>query len=269
LSADTFDAPYGKIKMKDRAGHDKPLRLRTNIATVQDHGAVLSLLDLSPDLPKTQVTSLATDMLLPLTADEIVLDGKSVELPQAVADAQSASAKTGPSQDILDQLHDWSLPAHRDSVLGIRNGNAGVAVRIFAADGVDHQEPQYALKCDGAPWGAGRLVVYQYQGSEKKITQRPIRAGVLILCARCTDESDLRSLMESIRKTKIEQARDDNSWDVRAAVPGAKNLEAALDLKEGHPSVRRVDGRDFQPDLFSVNGRDLATEILTPVADSR
>jgi hypothetical protein len=269
LSADTFDAPYGKVKLKDRSGHDKPFRLRTNIATVQDHGAVLALLDLSPDLSRTPLQSLATDMLIPLTADQIVLDGQSVALPEAAADAEAASPKTGPSQDILDQLRDWSLPAHRDSVLGIRCGNAGVAVRIFAADGVDHQSPQYALKCDGAQWGAGRLVVYQYQGTEKKITQKPIRAGVLILCARCTNETELTSLMESVRKTKIEQSRDDNAWDVRAAAPGIKSLEAALDLQSGHPSIRRVGNTDFQPDLFSVNGRDLAAGILVPLADSR
>ena len=79
----------------------------------------------------------------------------------------------------------------------------------------------------------------------------------------------MKSLMESIRKAKIEQTGDGSGWDVRAAVPGIESLEAELDFQTGHPSVRRVDGTDFRPDLFSVNGRDLAAQILLPFADSR
>lgn len=267
LSADTFDAPYGKQLLKDRSGHNKPIRLRTDIASVQDRGAVLTLLNLSPDLPNTPTQSLATDILVPLTADQIVLDGRPIQLPTAVTDAEAAG-KSGPGRQIIDQLHAWSAPAHRDSVLGVRCADAGVAVRIFAADGVEGQEPVYALKCDGAQWGAGRFVVYQYRGPETSIQQKPVRCGVLILSDHCATQDDFVRLLNRAKAAKIDQKLKGEIWDVAARIDKTPDLESALNLKTGHPEIRRVDGKDYVPERFTVNGRDLAAEILDPVVNS-
>jgi hypothetical protein len=264
LSADTLDAPYGKQTLKDRSGHQKPVRLRTDIAAVQDHGAVLALLNLSPDLPNTPTQSVATDILIPLTADQIVLDGQPIQLPAGVKQAESTS-KSGAAAAVDDELRAWSHPAHRDSVLGVRCGDAGVAVRIFAADGVEGQEPVYLLKCDGAQWGAGRFVVYQYRGPQTRIEQKPIRAGVLLLCDHCANDGDFTNLIDRARMANIVQKLDGDAWDVQAQVGTNLSLESALNLKTGHPTIRRVDGKDYVPDRFSVNGRDLAAQILDPV----
>ena len=61
-------------------------------------------MNLSPELAKTSVSSLATDLLIPLTADRIALDGQMIQLPDAIkAAAQTAAGNNRPSEEITDQ----------------------------------------------------------------------------------------------------------------------------------------------------------------------
>lgn len=236
--ADSLDAPFGKVLEKDRSGHNKPNHLRDNLAVVQHEGMVLALMDLSPGLTGEPVKSVATNILLPLRAQKIVVDG------------QPFSSRT--------------LPATLGSVVGIRHGNAGVAVRIFAAEGLAGQQPTLALKADGSEWGVGRLVAYHYQREPRTFTG-PVRAGVLIVAGKCETDAQFAALMDQVRTARF--SGDDKStasWDVTANV-GGHVLESELSLKTGGPIARRVDGHEHQPAVFTVNGRDLAAEILSPV----
>jgi hypothetical protein len=240
---DSMDAPYGKVLTMDRGGHNKPTHLRDSLAAVQHEGSILALLDISPGFTTDPVQSIATDILLPLRAQQIVLDGQPVS-PDG----------------------ERSLPAGLTSVVGIRQGNGAVAVRIFAADGLAGETPALAFRTDGAKWGAARLVAYHYHGESKTFDRPggPIRAGVLIVAGRCETDAEFTALMDQVRNAEITSHSSGDKrhdWAVTTVV-GGHSLEAGLSFKTGRPFLRRVDGQDYHPDVLTVNDRDLAAEIL-------
>jgi hypothetical protein len=260
--ADTWDSPYGKVLRNDRSGHAKPTHLRDGLATVQVEGAILELIDLSPGMQGEALQSVATNVVFPLRADQIVLDGNPVDLPQNVRETlanQSPKAKDNPAID------GWSLPATTASVLGIRQGNAAVAIRIFSADGLANKPSTLVLKADGAPWGAGRLVAYHYQGEARMFDRAngPVCAGVIILARHCESDGEFQALMREVRdaQPKSSMAPDGAVWDVSATI-GGHTLESSLSFKTDRPTIRRVDGVDYKPQLFTVNGRDMGAELL-------
>src|SRR5262249_53913934 len=108
--------------------------------------------------------------------------------------------------------------------------------------------------------GAARLVVYHHTGPEKKLDEKHIRVGVLILAGRCEGDASFAALLKQARDAVIKQAADSSAWQVSARV-GGRTLAAARDLKKGRPLYRRVDGREVTRPLFSVNGVDWATKI--------
>jgi hypothetical protein len=206
---DLFDAPYGKLKSKDRSGHSKPTHIPLHPNLVQRKGAILALLDLDPSREKPTV-SLATNIVLPAAADSITLD-------DAVVDASKP----------------FERPAGAKSVVTIREGRAAVAVRIFEAAACDGQKPAFVLKADpeGLKWGALRYAVYQYRGAEKQLTEKHLRVGILIAAG-----SDATELTERLRAAKIETTSD----GVRARV-GSEVFEAGREKREG--SVFSINGR--------------------------
>jgi hypothetical protein len=263
VSADVLDNPYGTAMVRDRSGHNKPIRIHTDTASVQDRSTVLALFNIPPEATKTPVHSIATNILFPLMADRIALDGKTVQFPP--------EAMGNPPPSAIEQLQSWSIPAHRDDVLGIRYGNAGVAVRIFEADGTRGVDPELELKCDGFSGGAGRLVAYHYRGESRALKEKMIRAGVAVICRRCGNDEQFDSLLRDAKAALIDQSLDDDVWRVRLTEPGdrqnPKSVLVSLDLATGRPADRRVDGADYVVDRLSVNGRDLAAEILDPLND--
>jgi hypothetical protein len=265
VSGDILDSPYGNLRQVDRSGHLKPNRLWTDLACVQDRGMLLGLLNLRPDQAKTPVQCVATEIVLPLQATSLFLDGQMVKFPsEALAAEAAVIAKQKISKQDERAWDAWSMPAHNDSVLGLRYAGAGVAIQIFAADGVEDQTPTYALKCDGADLGAGRLVVYHYRGEAKEIQQKVVRAGIMILCDHCDGDADLLQLMKRLKEAPIKQSTSGDVWTVGAKILGAKpeTLGAALDFKTGQPAMREVNEQPFQPELFSVNGLDINKQIF-------
>ena len=79
LVVDTFDAPYGLIKQKDKTDHAKPIHLPANFANVQSAGTVLLTLDIDPSTISPQVATLATNFILPAQA-AIAVDGTITNL---------------------------------------------------------------------------------------------------------------------------------------------------------------------------------------------
>ena len=238
MMPDVFDEPYGKHKTKDRSGHDKPTHLPLNATAVQDSGAVLALLDL--DAAKAAETaSLATNVLLPARADALVLDGNSV----------SAGAP-------------FAMPARADGVVGVREGKAGVAVRVFRADGCAGQEPTLVLQADqvGLEGGAARLTAYHYRGPERKLEDAHVRVGLLFLAGRCEGEKEFADLLERARRARITDADERGTWTVKAEL-GDLTLEARRDLRKGRIVSRRVNGHEVEASCLAVNGDDLAAAI--------
>ena len=235
---DVFDEPYGKRRKKDRSGHSKPTHLALNATAVQHEGTLLALLDL--DAAKAPApASLATNVLLPAQADALVVDGEKVDASRPL-----------------------TLELRKDQVIGVREGRSGVALRLFQADGCEGQQPVYGLKADevGLHYGAARLVVYHYAGPEKKLDDRHLHVGVLMLAGQCEGEAQFAALLGQARDAVIEQAVNASAWKVSARV-GGRTLEAGCDLKKGRPMHRRVDGRELPRPVLSINGEDWATQI--------
>ncbi|MBV9864847.1 MAG: hypothetical protein JO316_05825 [Abitibacteriaceae bacterium] len=240
---DSFDEPYGKLKTPDRSGHNKPTHLPLSPVAVQAKGTLLALLDLdaskAPDF-RGETGTLATNVLLPLQADAITVDGVAV-LPQTITEHT----------------------AHLNSVLGLRAGKTGVAIRIFRADGCARQEPTFTLKTDqaGVQAEVTRYVVYHYRGPAQKLKEEHLRVGLLMLAAHCDNDNDFQQLLQTVQNAHIEEQDDQTTWRVTAQI-GNLSLAAARDLAHRTLLYRRINGQDFQPSNLSVNGDDLAAQIL-------
>jgi len=110
---DLQDNPYGKTKFKDASGHSKPHIWPMSPVTVQSKGTILALLNTVPTHEKKAYPSLATNIVFPTQVDQIVLNGQTVH---------------------LDSPTEILIPDEK-AILGIRQGQSVVAVRIFRANG--------------------------------------------------------------------------------------------------------------------------------------
>lgn len=236
--ADAFDSPFGVVRMADRSGHRKPWHLQHRLVTVQEKAFLLALFDLSPELKRRDLTNLASSLVLPVNAGSLLLDGR-----------------------VVDGSKPFSLPAGPDSVVVAREGKAAVAVRLFAADACAGRTPVWQLKYDGNPQGAARLVAYHYWGSERRLEETAVRAGLVLTAGRCETDADFSAFVSRTREIQVRPRMEGSVWRVNAR-QGTTELEAALDLKEKRIITRRVNGKDWQTAVLNVNGRDLAAEHL-------
>lgn len=237
---DMIDSPYGKLKTLDRSGHSKPTHLPPNITAVQEKGVLLAMLDLDPTHEKKEIASLATNFLLPAAADQIVLDGKRISLGVPI-----------------------EIAAKVDSIVGVREGQAGVVLRFFQIDGCDGQSPAFAVKSDeiGLQDGAARLVAYHYQGPAKMLAETHVRAGMIIIAAPCRSDEEFAALQAEAKNAVIEQRADGKTWDVTARIGGSLSLSASHDLQHHKTLWRKVNGKEVESQLLMINGQDMAAKI--------
>ena len=236
--ADACDAPFGWVRSRDRGGHNKPHHLPQLLATVQEKGFLLALMDLSAALPQGPFTNLASNVTLPVRAGQVLLDGTPVDTTQA-----------------------FEFPANAHTVVGLREGRAAVAARLFAADGAGGQTPSWSLEFDGNEKGAGRLVVRHYRGPARTLTDATVRCGVLLLAARCETQAEFTAFLKRAAGVELVESTQTGVWHVKAR-SGDVELAAGLDLQNKTIARRQVNGRPWQPEVLSVNGRDLAAETL-------
>jgi len=235
---DALDAPYGLVRSTDRGGHSKPHHLPHWLATVQEKGFLLALVELSPAVQSGEFTNLASNILLPMRDVEVVLDGVRV-----------------------DASRPFLRVANAETVVGIREGKAAVATRLFAADGCAGQSPAWTLESDGNATGAGRLAVHHYAGPTRKLAGQTIRCGFMLFAERCETEADFAAFLGRVARIQPTATSVDGIWRVKAK-SGSVELEAGLDLGRKQIVQRSVNGRSWQPRVLSVNDRDLAAEIL-------
>jgi hypothetical protein len=244
---DAFDAPYGRFKTPDGSGHDKPTHLRYRPVAVQSMGVMLALLDVDAgDAPQTR--SIATNVLLPAAADAITLDSRRVPMTD-----------------------EFEKPAPLNSVIGVREGKAGVAIRVFQAQGLAGQEAVSLLKADAAGLkdGVARLAIYHYRGdprtfavpgAKKGAYGPPIRVGLIMAAAHCDSDADFDALLTRVREAKVESTEAKDIWHVEATV-GKVSLDIARDQSNMKIEHRRVDGKDIEAHQLEVNGEDLAARV--------
>jgi hypothetical protein len=240
---DTTDQPYGKLRIKGSDGHMKPVHQPLHPTIVQEKGALLVLLDLDPSKAGT-VESFATNLILPAKADQLTLDGK-----------------------ICSGLEEFSQGARKDSVVGVREGNTGVAIRLFKLDGCAGKEAVAALKADrnGLKYGAARLALYHHRGAPTALKDAHIRVGLLIVAAPCADEAAFKDLLKRVGAARIEEKGAKGSWEVAARI-GDLTLEAGRDLDHRTTLYRRVNGQDVKSPVFSINGEDESTLLAQTTA---
>jgi len=240
---DVFDSPYGTVKSLDRSGHSKPTHLPLHATCVQEKGALLALMDV--DASKApQTDSLATNILLPARAQRITLDDQPLSTKKLF---ETAAAK--------------------NCVIGVQNGKAGIAIRIFHADPVEGAELQTLLKldADGMKNHAARYVAYQYRGRAKRLADKHVGFGILILARKCESSEALSALVREAREAKIQDTRARDLWSVRADVEG-RSLFISRDVKKNQLVSREVDGKQENPATLSLNAKDLAGEIWRRLA---
>ncbi len=235
---DALDAPFGLVRAADRGGHRKPHHLPHRLATVQEKGFLLALVDLAPATATGEFTNLASNVLLPVRADQLLLDGKRV-----------------------NPAKPFALAAGPDAVVVLREGPAAVAIRLFAADGCAGQTPAWQLEFDGNEPGAGRLVVHHYRGAARKLAEPNVRCGLVMLADRCKDEAEFTAFVKRATQIELRESTRNDVWQVKAT-SGMAELEAGLDLRRKQIALRRVNGKDWPVNVFSVNGRDLLEEFL-------
>ena len=146
-------------------------------------------------------------------------------------------------------------------MVGVRQGNAAVAIRLFAADGAAGQTPSWELEFDGNAPGAGRFAVQHYRGPAQKLAEARMRCGLLMWAARCETEVEFTAFLKHAAQIQLVDTTRNDIWQVKAK-SGSVKLEAGLDLHQKQIVLRRVNGRDWQPEVLSVNGRDLAAETI-------
>ena len=243
---DTIDAPYGKQQFKDKSGHDKPKHIHDIVSAVQTGSTVLALHDVSPDLQHGKFESVATNIILPVQADALYLD--DTKLPAGVVGRSFEQA------------------ASKDSIVFVREGKTAAAFRIFDATGAGGHAPQFAVKYDGNEWGAGRLVVYHYLGKPSGLGNNnpPTLAGVYLSVEKCDGDEAFTDFRKRMRDVKIESNHNGTEWSASVGA-GDTKLEAALDVANHSIAYRRVGGQPVVPRTLTVNGRDLAAEVLDPL----
>jgi hypothetical protein len=244
-----LDSPYGGKRILDRSGHAKPTHLKNAAATVQDGGTVLGLLDLAPsmntDLLKAPVQTLDTNIVFPANAEELLLDGKPLTL--AANQVVPISAKS------------WLI---------VREGNAAVAMRIFHADAAGGSgDAQFFIKYDAPDLNAARLVAYHLNQSKAgggvAVPDAPIRAGVLVLARECPSPAFLQSWNSELHTALLNETYEAGMWSVTFS-DGPHAVQAVLNVPRHRVEHRAVNGAEYQPVVFTINGED-KTNLLPTV----
>ena len=228
LVPDKQDNPYGKIKSKDRSGHNKPTHLPPHATSVQDRGAMLTLLDLDPSR-EGAVESLATNIVLPSGADSIEMDGEKIDTKAPFK--KDATAK---------------------SVIAVREGNAIVVLRIFEAD-----QSQFVLQAekDGLKDHALRYTAYHYRGESRKLSEKHVRVGILAYATTCNSDKECGEAVARLKSAHIDTHGDSHTWSVKARI-GEVELAASRDLDHRTILSREANGRPFAPQYpLSINGK--------------
>jgi hypothetical protein len=245
LVQDQFDSPYGGVLTPDPSGESKPTHLQDAIAAVQQQGTILALSNLGPQFsgsPSQTYTSIASNLLFPAQADDLYLNG--VEITNRTA----------------------AITTSVGAVLGIRVGNSVVAVRFFQADGLAGYSPTCMIKFDGGASGAARFVVYDYSGPARAFAANTTcRVGVLVAVQQCTTDAAAAAFLQSFQNAPV-TLNTAGSQTSASVTLGNVTLAAALDTAKNTIVYRRVNGADYQPQLFSFSDgtttRNIAAEIL-------
>lgn len=237
IVVDDSGEPYGKKKVANPDGHSKPRHLPLRAVSVQSRGTLLTSLSVSPDKRRPS-RFFETDVLLPLAADEIDVDGRPVDVSR-------------PGRTRLSSK----------SVVSARAGGATALVRVLSAQGCQGEHARLSLTIDkaGLKYKTARLVV-SHHDPKAGAAPAKCRARVLLLLEAAPAADEARALANLRAATATESAKKD-VWTASARV-GATTLELTRDLRAKTILRRAVNGRDLEFSPLAVDGKP---KILSPV----
>lgn len=278
IQPDWMDNPYGFPATYPPGSPDKASHLAFHPGIVQSRNHLLVTLALdgqdaldggfnTSGAAGDLYRSLATDVLLPLAADEWWL-------------AQVDGAN-GTISIPADRSTPWSIPLHMGATLALRVGRGGLAIRTFVVDGAAGQQPSLLFQGDpdGMSLGAVRLTAQHFSSQKAtNITDTHVRFGALFLADTVADHEALVRLALEAQQTTIssvELPSVDGSfrqWAVSASIPGNVSLAVVRNLTCTEASgvgprnqtihtrwnclmSRQVNGTDVVPGPLRVNGQ--------------
>ncbi|MBV8748272.1 MAG: hypothetical protein JO103_01020 [Candidatus Eremiobacteraeota bacterium] len=230
---DKFDAPYGHATEVDRAGHVKPVHLALHPVSVQRDGLLLATLDLDPS--KANGTTFATNVILPLDAPRLDVNG-------------TAAALAAPTE----------LPLKDSAIIGVRGARGVVAIRILHIDALQGKAPQIVLKSDsaGIHYHVARLAIYHARNA---IADAPhhLRVALLIAAAPSASDADLATLEHDLSAAKLDDRTADGVWTMGATV-GTTTLAVARATDTFRIVARTIDGAAAPEPRFAIDGKEIA-----------
>jgi hypothetical protein len=258
--SDYLDSPGAKVK---RGNFTKLTHLLMGPAAAQSKGALLASFRVeatdpkykdSKDLPLSLV-NLATNILIPADADEILVDGRPVE-----------------------RGRDAPLDLH--STLLVRNGTGALAMGILDVGGlecpgpaggfVERHRPALLFKpfepADATHGPTARVAIYHETSlptDPGALTGCFARVALLFAGARCDTPrcaEDLAARVAAANKgaTRVYDART-GDWDVSVRVANHPELRVHRNVgPEGRVLAREIDGRERSFSPLTVNGRPIA-----------
>jgi hypothetical protein len=235
LVVDTFDQPYGHAQLLDRSGHSKPTHAPLNLSSVQEKGTALLLLDLDP-ARDTKDKPVATNLILPSTAEDMLLDGKPISLTSST-----------------------DLPAHIGSVVAVRQGHACLAAKIWFVDALQDRSPEVHVKADefGLKSGAFRLVVYHGAVAEHADKADHLHVAALVRMEKCSTVEDLKNLSGRVQSAVVKAEPGSKDWTATATLDDL-HLRVTEDMARRLPSQRTINGEEMATPVFDFNGKAIS-----------
>lgn len=231
---DTSGEPYGLAKQADGTGHAKPTHLPTNLSSVQEKNTALLVYDLNPSRHDAGLP-LTTNLLLPSTASEVLLDDTPVQLSA-----------------------DFDAVGHIGSVIAVRQENSCFAATIWHVDTLQGLPPSLHLKADarGLEHGVFRFVIDHGRVANALGPVDHLHVGVLVRMEQCADGRGLKQLAEIVRTATFTVTSDKSTW---SAIAQLKDLQLALteDLRKRLPITRTINGEEMPVPVFTASGKSI------------
>ena len=217
---DDSDEPYGKTQVENPDGHSKPHHLSSRPVTLQNKGLLLATFIAAPD-KKHPSPFLATNVLLPLAAEEISIDGERVE---------------------PGSLGEWFLT--EKSVVAVREGDALALVRVFLAQACKGERARLSLKIDaaGLKYKTARLVIAHHDPADGNAPES-CRAGSVILfsAVHAGDGPARAAALQAMSRSAVTVGSKDGVYEVTAR-SGGSVLELTRDTRAKTIPRRAADG---------------------------
>jgi hypothetical protein len=263
---DYLDSPGVSVKSGE---FNKVTHLLMSPAAAQKGGAMLALLRVAATAPNYKsadgkllpLVSLATNVIVPADADEILIDGQPAERDR-----------------------DVSLTAR--PTLVVRLGTGAVAVSVLEASGLEctgaaegfvdrHKAALHFKPLERANANHGstaRLAIYHeanLSGDSSTLSNCFARVALLIVGERCAGPGCAHDFLERVSEANKAAKRffdaRDGDWDVSARVPGMPELRVHRVVgRDEKLLAREVDGREMSFSPLRVNSRAVGLGPTVP-----